>query len=359
MTWVAALLALGAVAAPTGAETPYDGFARSVEAELGVQARTYTGPGPHPCAVVRIGAAGLPSVAVVLEPDGPEPAPEDVVARLDALALGYAVEAGDAQFALELVVPEADTGDASGVAFDRNFPSQWGLARADSPRSAGHYPGARADVASVVDWLLDRRRASCIGVVAVGPERATSAPAGAKAPPGSLRLFVEEGLGRGFQAVGEPLAVMSAAASVHAAAPRFTLEPASVQRVGPTSWVVDATLHASRGAARRTPGAERGGAVPCELSFAVRGHPRAFAACAVEDASGVLRVRSVRRGSARFDLPPGARRVRLVLDHPELTGEEELVLHLKSVGAVGARVSVPLTTLQPPHESPSEPPELR
>ncbi|MEL6714978.1 MAG: hypothetical protein AAFP86_14445, partial [Planctomycetota bacterium] len=79
MTCVAVLLALGALGAAGApgasgaqahAETPYDGFARSVEAELGVEARAYAGPGPHPCAVVRVGAVDLPSVAVVVEPDG-------------------------------------------------------------------------------------------------------------------------------------------------------------------------------------------------------------------------------------------------------------------------------------------------
>lgn len=360
MIGAAVLSILGAATFFGGEEQPLWIDVRGLEAELGVPAQLEAGPGPDPCFVVRIGAANVPSVAVILVPDaegsgpsvetrggkGPREVADAVLAHrkraerarssLDALARGYAELGAEPSFALELVLPRSSAAESSGVEFDANFPAGWRAARAERGPHAGYYPGQRADVAGIVDWLLDTRRSSCVGVVALRAQ-AGGRPAGAPAEgaPGSLERFTVEGLGRAFGAAVDANGATAVASTLFARAPRLTLDPPTVRRIGPSSWVIESRSTVQGAVAGSAP-------TSSELEFSVRGHTRAWVACAVEDDAGALRVRAVRRGAARFDLASKPRRIRLVLNDPELLGTEEVLLHLRGVGAVGSRVAVSL-----------------
>lgn len=362
MIGVVALSILAVAASLGGEDEPLSLDVRGLEAELGVPARLAAGPGPDPCFVVRIGAPNVPSVAVILVPDSDVPGPglrargengprevagevlalrrraERARASLDTVARGYAELDAEPGFALELVLPCPNAGTSAGVAFDANFPASWRAARAEYGARAGHYPGQRADVAGVVDWLLDSQRSNCVGVVALGvrPDRDRSgAPDGGA--PGSLERFALEGLGRAFDEVVDPKGAGAAASNLFARAPRLVLAEPTVRRIGPSSWVIESCM--------TVPGADaRDASTSSELAFSVRGHARAWVACAVEDDTGALRVRPVRRGAVRFDLGAEPRRIRLVLNDPELLGAEDVVLHLRGVGAVGSRVTVSLAS---------------
>ena len=346
-----------------------DGPARILSTQLGLQARFTAVASPVPTFVLRVGEEGLPSVVVIERPPVGEERQLPSHAKLTRageIARTIIAESEELEFAVEVIVhPGFVEGSKGSVDFDLNFPTGWDRAKEKHGAEAGYYPGQRADVGVIVDWLLAPERGACLGVVALGaaparavdlvehgiskrpsPVRAKESLAASVRVPGSFEAFVEDELGRRFLNVPSDSALSDAVRNIYRSSPSFSIETEGVRRIGASTWLVD--LHVDRSG---VPHARSQELFECRLGVAADSGTTSWLGCALEGPGGVFEVREHFGNSVRFACEKRMQRIRLVVHSDEPPSADER-LHLEAI-APGARpglLTVPLVDSTVPRE---------